>query len=196
MTPAALPPILLRNTYPPGQPEMGYPPKLLRRTPQGADEIMFPGSLQGTLFQGPVLSGPAPGIDGAVGAARLTLSLQIDWTMGNFQIPVPFPGASFLLAVNAVTVQDGLAAFITLGTEQGQGDICTVAPPPKDSTAPMVQPMVQLPLWDAVLPQEPFVAWLNVSANTGATAGIAIVLVDYVRVAPAWSAPATNHNRP
>lgn len=193
----ALPPILLRNTYPPGQPEIGAPPTPLGHVPQGIDEIMFPGTQQGTLFQGPVVSGPAPGINGACGAARLTLSLQVDFTMGNFQLPIQFPGGSFITALNAITLQAGLATtFIMIGTEAGQGDIATVPLPALGAFEPDIEPSVQLPLWNAAAPQAPFTAWVSVSANTGQTAGCAIVLIDYVRIPAPWSTPATNYNRP
>lgn len=191
-----LPPILLRNTYPPGQPEIGWAPRPLRRTPQGIAEIMSPGSIIGTHFQGPVVSGPAPGINGAAGAAQLSVSLQVDWSMGNFQLPITFPGGSFLQSVDAVTYEDGINAAITLGTESGQSDIAEIALPAKGAVAPPVQPEAQLPLWDAVQPQEPFTCWLNVSANTGSTTGGAIILLNYVRIAAPWSEPATNYNRP
>lgn len=194
---AAIPPILLRSTYPPGQPPLGVKPKPLRRTPQSADDIMFPGSLQGTLFQGPLVSGPTPGVDGAAAATRLTLSLQVDWSMGNFNVPILFPGGSFLLAVNCVTYETyATAPVILIGTQSGQGDIQSVTVTPIN-VGPTPQPvMVQLPLWNAVAPQAPFTAWFGVSGNTGATAGGLIVLVDFVRIPAPWSVPATNFNRP
>jgi len=191
-----LPPILLRNTYPPGQPEQGWAPRPLRRTPEGVNEIMFPGSIIGSHFQGPLISGPVPGVDGAAGSAVLLLSLKIDYTMGDFSVQVPFPGGSFLQSLNAVTYETGLGATVTLGTQTTMSDIGTVPLPALNATAAPIQPSRQLPLWDAVLPEEPFTAWINVTGNTGATAGGAIVLINYIRIAAPWSDPALNHNRP
>lgn len=197
VTAFATAPILLRSTYPPGQPPLGYAPKPLRRSPQSAADIMFPGSLQGTLFQGPIISGPTPGVNGAVAATRLTLSLQIDWSMGNFNVPILFPGGSFLLSITSVSYETyATAPVILLGTQSGQGDIQAVTVTPIN-VGPTPQPvMVQLPLWNAAAPLVPFTAWLGVSGNTGATAGGVIVLIDYVRVPSPWSVPATNFNRP
>jgi hypothetical protein len=160
--------------------------------------MMFPGTQQGTLFQGPIVSGPTPGANGAAGAARLTLCLQLDHTMGNFQLPIQFPGGSFIVGVNAITLQTGLTtAFISLGTQAGQGDICTVPLPALGAQLdPPPPPMVQLPLWNAVLPQAPFTAWINVSSNpTSSTTGMALILIDYVRVPAPWSVPAANFSR-
>lgn len=188
---------MLRSSYPPGQPGPGVAPKPLGFTPTSVNQIMFPGSLPGTLFSEPVLSGPTPGVGGAVGAARLTMALLVDYTMGNFNLPITFPGGSFLLAINSVTFQAGLTtATIQLGQLSGAGDIVVVAPPAKGATAPPQQPGVQLPLWDAVSPYQPFTCWLGVGANTGETAGGVIVLVDYARIAGSWSLPAKNFNKP
>ena len=189
----APPPIMLRSTYPPGQPDLGAAPAPLGHKPQGVNEIEHPGTQLGTLFSGPIVSGPTPGINGAVGAARLTLCLQLDYSMGNFQLPIQFPGGSYITGVNAVMLQPGLmTAFITLGTEAGQGDICTVPLPAVGATLDPPPPvMAQLPLWHVNPPQLPFVMWINVTGNpTTATAGMAIILIDYVRVPAAWSSPA------
>lgn len=196
MATQTLPPIQLRSSYPPGQPDMGAAPTQLGSTPQGVAQIMYPGTALGTLFQGPVLSGPTPGVNGAVGSARLDLCLQVDGSMGNFNLPVQFPGGSFLLSIDAITLVDGMNAFISLGTENGQGDIATVPLPAAGAYAPTVPPAVQLPLWDAAAPQEPFTMWLNVSTNAAQTAGIALVIVNYIRIPAPWSEPATNFNRP
>jgi len=156
---------------------------------------MTPGSINGTHFQGPLISGPTPGVDGAAGSALLVLSLQIDYTMGDFSIPVPFPGGSFLQSLNAVTYEAGLTATVTLGAQTGQSTIGTIALPALNATGASIQPARQLPLWNAVPPEQPFTAWLNVAGSAG-TAGGAIILIHYVRVTGPWSDPATNHNRP
>lgn len=157
---------------------------------------MFPGTAEGTQFQGPVLSGPTPGINGAVGSARLSMAIQVDGSMGNYNLQIPFPGGSFLLGIDAITLATGLNAMIILGTQTGQGDIATVALPALGAFAPTEVPSVQLPLWNAVAPQAPFTAWMNVSANGTKNAGIALVLLNYVRIAGPWSVPGVNYNTP
>lgn len=189
-----IPPILLRNTYPPGQPEIGSPPKPLRKTPQAVTQIMFPDGTQSTHFQGPVVSGPAPGVQGAAGSARLTLSLQVDGTMGNFSVPIRFPGGSLLESISAVTYATGLAATVELGTTQGAADVATVTLPAYGAFEDPVPPGVQMPLWDAALPEEPFQIWLTVAGNTVSTGG-AIILINYIRLAGPWSDPARDYSR-
>lgn len=183
---------MLRSSYPPGQPDPGTAPTHLGRAPQSINDLMYPGTQQGPLFQGPIASGPAPGVHGAVGAARLTLCLLIDSTMGNFQLPIQFPGGSFITGVNAVMLEPGLmTALITLGTQVGQGDICTIPLPAVGATLDPPPPvLVQLPMWSATSPRAPFAAWLNVSGNPVSPAGMAILLIDYVRLPAPWSTPA------
>lgn len=159
-------------------------------------EIMFPDGILATHVQGPLVSGPVGGVQGAAGSAVLTLTLQIDWSMGNFSIPLKFPGGSFLQSITAVTYEAGLGATVQLGTQQGASDIGTVTLPAKGAVAPAVPPNAQLPMWDDECPFCPFQAWLTVSGNTGATAGGAVVLITYARLAAPWSGPASNYNRP
>jgi len=205
VAPFSNPPILLRSTYPPGQPNLGTAPKPLRHTPKSIQEIAYPGSLLGTLFQGPLMSGPAPGIQAAVGSGRLVLCLQVDWSMGNFQLAIPFPGGSFVESVNTICYEAGLplpanfAPAITIGTQAGQGDIATAPQTALGAVGVPAPAVAQLPLWNAVSPVQPFVGWINVSGNTGPpapTAGGYIVLINYLRITPPWSAPAINWNRP
>lgn len=191
----ATPPIQLRNTYPPGQPAMSAAPKPLRRTPTGVGQIMFPDGVLATHFQGPLVSGPTPGVQGAAGSATLTLTLQIDWSQGDYSIPIQFPGGCFLQSLSAITYETGLGASVQLGTQQGGSDIGTVTLPAKGAVSPPQTPGAQLPVWDDQCPFCPFQAWLTVSGNTGATQGGAIVLITYVRLAAPWSSPATDYNR-
>lgn len=174
---------------------MSAPPKPLRKTPTGIGQIMFPDGLLATHFQGPLVSGPVAGVQGASGSAVLTLTLQIDGTMGNFSIPVQFPGGSFLQSISAITYATGLAATVTLGKQTGASDIATVTLPAKGAIEPPVPPDAQLPLWDDTCPTCPFQCWLNVTGNTASNGG-AIVLIEYVRLAAPWSDPARDYSRP
>lgn len=194
----ATPPIQLRNTYPAAQASIGPAPKPLGGAPTSVNQIEFPGSVLGTHFAGPLISGPAPGANYASGSAFLALTLQIDWSMGNFNIPVQFPSGSFIQSVTAVTYEAGLGAAVSvsLGTQSGATDIVSFTLPAKGTVLPPVEPTVQLPLWDGVCPFCPFQAWLSVGSNTGHTAGGAIVIIQYVRVAAPWSPAAKNYNKP
>lgn len=185
----ATPPIQLRNTYPPGQPTMSAAPKPLGKTPTSILQIMFPDGVLASHFQGPLVSGPVQGVQGAAGSALLTLTLQIDYTQGNYSIPIQFPGGSFLQSISAVTYETGLAATITLGTQQGASDIGTITLPAKGTVGAPLTPSVQLPLWDDECPFCPFQGWLNVSGNVS-TSGGAILLINYARLAGPWSGPA------
>jgi hypothetical protein len=192
---AAPPPIQARSTYPPGAPSLGWPPKTFGKTPVNAAQIMTPGAQPTTHFSGPVVSGPAPGI-GAMGAAQLTLCLQLDYSMGNFSVPVSFPNGSFLQSLNAATYAAGLPSspltlIVTLGTQTGLADIAAALTlPATGAVVAPVLPAAQLPLWDAVSPLVPFQMWLNVAGNTGATAGGAVIMVNYLRIPGPWSGPA------
>lgn len=191
-------PILLRNSYPPDQPAKSAPPKSLGSTPVGVSQIMFPDGVQATHFVGPLVSGPTPGVQGAAGSAKLVLTLQIDWSMGNFSIPVQFPFGSFLESITAVTYETGLNAATTvqLGTQQSASDIVTIDElPAKGAVLEPELPGAQLPVWSDQCPFCPFQMWLTVSGNTGATAGGAILLVNYVRLAAPWSPHARDYNR-
>lgn len=190
--PAAVPPIQLRSTYPAGLPPLGVAPKLFGKTPVSIAQIMFPAiGIAGTHFQGPLVSGATPGVAGAAGTAETILALQIDGSMGNFDLPIQFPGGSFLIWTSAFTYATGIpgTAVITLGTQQGGSDIETMVLPALNAVTPRQTPAVQLPVWGAVAPVSPFQAWLHVSANT-ASAGGAIIAVAYLRLAGPWSGPA------
>lgn len=192
-TQQAAPPIQQRNSYPPGQPPLGGPPKALGKTPTNVSQIEFPISgIQGTLYQGPLLSGPTPGVNGAVGTAVMVLALQIDSTMGNFDLPIQFPGGTFLRSFSAVTYQAGLVGcIVNFGSQLGATDIAVVDVPLAAAILAPVPPTAQLPLWDKACPTCPFQMWMGVTLNPGGAQGGTIILVEYIRLASPWSAPAT-----
>ena len=67
----------------------------------------------------------------------MTLAIQIDYTMGNFDLPIQFPGGTFLRSFSCVTYQAGIgAAMIEFGTQQGASDIFkfNLVPPPAASS--------------------------------------------------------------
>ena len=178
---------MMRSTYPAGQTPLGVAPKLLNRTPTSVADVMSPGTVLGTQFAGPLVSGPAPGVAGAIGATALALCLQIDGSMGNFNISIPFPGGSLLTSIDAFTLAGPTpGAYVQIGTQPTTGDIAAVPLPALGAIAPRLFPSVQLPLWGAVAPVAPFTAWLNVTTNTPPTTSVAVVVLNYIRLTPAW----------
>jgi hypothetical protein len=178
VTPLAVPPIQLRSTYPAGMPPLGKPPAPLGKTPTSIAQMMFPAiGIPGTHFQGALVSGATPGVQGAAGSALLTLTLQLDSSMGNFDLPIQFPGGSFLTSFTAVTYAPGLAATAALGTQQAGTDIGSFVLPALGAVAAPVPPSVQLPVWSAVAPVSPFQAWLHVASNTTITGPVTAVAV-------------------
>jgi hypothetical protein len=189
VTPLAVPPIQLRSTYPAGMPPLGSAPKLFGKTPTSIAQIMFPAiGIPGTHFQGPLVSGPTPGVQGAAGSAELILSLQLDGSMGNFDLPIQFPGGSFLTWFSAFTYASGVpgAAVIELGTQQGGSDIGVFNIPALGAVVLRQNPGVQLPVWSNVPPLSPFQAWLHVGGNTASVGGV-ILAVAYLRLSGPWS---------
>jgi len=195
---AATAPINQRNTYPPGQPAMSAPPKRLGTKPTGISQIMYPDGIAATHIQGPLVSGPTPGVQGASGSAQLTLTLQIDSSMGNFSIPIQFPGGSFIQSITAVTYETGLdaGASVQLGQQVNTADIMAATVlPAKGAVLTPVLPLIHMPLWDGVCPMCPFQAWLTVTGNVSHPTGGSIVIITYTRLAGPWSVPATNYSR-
>jgi hypothetical protein len=153
---------------------------------------MYPMSgVASSHFTGALVSGATPGVQAAAGTALLALALQIDGSMGNFDLPIQFPGGSFLASFTAVTVAAGLPGVIVvnLGTQQTLADIGVITVPALGAIAAPVQPLEQLPIWGAVSPLVPFQIWLHVGGNT-ASAGITILVINYQRLASPWSGPA------
>src|SRR5579864_7905958 len=106
-------------------PFAGSLPPLLGKAPTSVAQMQrnLPGS-KGAHFTGPVVSGPASG--GQVsGAGACALMLSLDYTMGNFSIPVAFPPGSFIyswLSVCFTPFATGPVAF-TMGSTSGATDI-------------------------------------------------------------------------
>ena len=188
----ATPPILTRNTYPPGMPSIGAAPKPLKATPTSINQIASPDGAKATHFQGPLVSGPTPGVQGAIGSAKLVLTVQLDWSMGNFSIPIQFPGGSFLQGFNAACYETGLPAGIavSLGSQQNGSDIAVWSLPAKGSIEAVAPPLKQMPVWSDSCPFCPFQCWLTVTGNTGSTVGGVLLFIEYLRCAGPWSTPA------
>lgn len=178
----------------PGVPSLaaGSLPPTLGKTPTSINQLLptNPYGTKATHFTGPVVSGPTPGNPlGVEGVAQLNFACQIDYTMGNFTLPIQFPTNSFLLSVTTVEYQvfspNVTAPSISLGSTSGAADILAATVIPAGTvTTPIAG---QLPLWTAVSPQVPFQAFLSVAGNTGNTAGGLFLLITYARLALKWS---------
>jgi hypothetical protein len=174
-------------------PFAGSLPPLLGLTPTSVAQLQrnIPG-VKGSHFTGPVVSGPAPGAGAVSGTGACALTLLLDYTMGNFSIPVAFPPGSFIYSwlsvcfAPFVPAAGPLPVAFTMGTTSGATDIFN-----NGSFGSALGELDQnitgsLPLWNAVSPQVPFQAWLNVTNNTGGPAGQGLIALFFIRLALPW----------
>ena len=170
-------------------PFAGSLPPFLGQAPTSVAQLQrnIPGA-KGSHFTGPVVSGPAPGKPEVSGVGACALTLLVDYTMGNFSIPVAFPAGSFIyswLSVCFAPFAVGPVAF-TMGSTSGATDIFS-----NGSFGAAHGELDQnitgsLPLWDAVLPAVPFQGWLNVTGNTGGPAGQGLIVLFFIRLPLPW----------
>lgn len=167
-------------------------PPLLGHAPTSFRQMMsnLPGT-KATHITGPLVSGPVPGSPLVAGAAPLALTLMLDYTMGNFNLVLPFPPGSFIyswmsIAFTGFNASPGPVAF-GLGSQSGLTDIFSGGS--FGSAGGEIDQNItgSLPLWNAVSPLVPFQAWLNVSGMAGATAGQGLIVLFYFRLPQAWS---------
>lgn len=171
-------------------PLAGTLPPLLGKAPTSVAQLQrnLPGA-KGAHFNGPVVSGPAPGASQVAGAAPCALALLVDYTMGNFSIPIAFPAGSFVyswLSVCFTAFATGPVVF-TMGSTSGASDIFAAGS--FGSAGGEVDQNItgSLPLWNAVAPAVPFQGWLNVTGNTGGPAGQGLIVLFYVRLPLPWN---------
>lgn len=162
-----------------------FPP--LGYTPTNVKQIFASVGPQATHFSAPVVSGPVPGSQAVPGAALLSLTLRLDYSMGNFTIPIQFP-PNVILLWTAIAVQTAFTggtqetAFV-LGTTSGGSDIL-----PVQAIAGAAGSMEIVPISGLLAPPpaaNPFTAFLAVS-NYGNTAGSALVTIMYAPLYSAW----------
>jgi hypothetical protein len=193
------PSLIVTPAAPVVTPFAGSLPPLLGVAPTSVAQMQkyLPGA-KGSHFTGPVVSGPPPGAPYPLtagqnpqvsGTGACALTLLLDYTMGNFSIPIAFPQGSFIyswLSVTFVAFATGPVAF-TMGTTSGATDIISGG-----SFGAALGELDQnitgsLPLWNAVSPQVPFQGWLNVTGNTGGPAGQGLIVLFFIRLALPWS---------
>ena len=173
----------------PPAPELLANPPLFNKTPTTAAQLqnLVPAT-KGSHFSGPVVSGiPGPPATGAAtsaisGSASLTVSYVVDYTMGNFNLAVVFPPNAILLWAQAITLTAWAAtdAQVSLWKTSGAADILALTSFPAAAGGAV---------WAAVAGALPanWTAFLNVSTNTGDTAGQGIVTLGYARPALPWN---------
>lgn len=157
----------------------------LGKTPTSINQILLSGGAKATHFTGPVVSGNSA--HEVLGSALLAMAISVDYTMGNFSLPIQFPTDSLLLYF--VTMP--YAAFaggtgdtqVQLGTASGRNDIATANGFGALHTITINPVQGTLPF--SVDPN-PFQCWITVN-NEGNTAGKGVVLLTYARLAQAWS---------
>jgi hypothetical protein len=154
------------------------------KTPTAINQIVAnaPGIIT-TQFTGPVVSGQI-NMGTVPGLALLALPILVDYSMGDFSLPIQFPPQSMLLwaatmVYNSFTGSSGPTdTTFELGTAAGRNDILTAdGMGPIHTTA--IHP-IQGTLPFAIDPN-PFQAWLSV-AQSGNTAGSGLIVLIFARL--------------
>ena len=189
----------------PGWHAPGFPPPPAGSTAQSAFNLQAPLPIgeKATHFSGPIVSGGIPQVpawtaphggpmltDPIGGSAILTAGLWVDYSQGNFTIPVQFPPDSLIVSIGTTTAVAFTAApTFQLGTTSGGSQIGTGTMPAPGGPLTFLDASGQLPLWgaqNATPPLVPFQAYLTVAGNTG-TAGLGVILVKFIRIAQRWT---------
>src|SRR5215471_9555467 len=173
------PPVAVPAYNPPGDWRGNGNPPLLGHKPVTVREMTV-GFLQPvTRFTAPMLSG-SKGAD-VIGTSILQLPLYVDWTMGDFTMPIQFEAASLVLWMaklayadfNGVDVSTPRKTSVSLGSSSGGGEI--IAQDGFDVPHLMHYQTATGTLPYAVDPN-PYKGYLTVT-QYGATAGQGIVLI-------------------
>lgn len=181
--------LILQPDAPVVMPFAGSLPPFLGKTPTSVTQLQrnLPGT-KGAHFNGPVVSGPGPGKSEVAGVGTCALTLLLDYTMGNFSIPIVFPSGSFIyswLSVCFAPFATGPVAF-TMGSTTGATDIFSNGSFGAANGELDQNITGSLPLWNVVSPQVPFQGWLNVTGNTGGPGGQGLIVLFYVRLPLPW----------
>jgi hypothetical protein len=187
----AEPPILKSAEPPILTPFASSLPPLLGHAPTSYRQMMAtpPVGAPATYFAGPVVSGPSGGPQ-VVGVAPSALTLLLDYTMGNFNLALPFPPGSFLyswMSICFTAFTPGNLATFTMGSQSGLTDIFANGSFGSASGELDQNITTSLPLWNAVSPVVPFQAWLNVTGMGTQTAGQGLIVLFYFRLPNKWS---------
>lgn len=180
----------------PGHPVVGnlilapriVPPPPFGKTPTDISQIIYAAGAQATRTAAPIVSAPI-GMGQVPGLALLALPIYIDYSMGNFSLPMQFPPQCMLLwAATLVYASFTGSAGPTdttfqLGTASGRNDILaadgmgpihTTAIHPVEGTLPFAAD------------PNPGQCWLTVN-NQGNTSGSGVITLIYFRTASNWN---------
>lgn len=184
----------------------GYPPSPGWETPSGIEQLAVPLPIgeKATHFSGPIVSGgipqnplwrvpgstPSEGPLPVAGTAVLTTTLTVDFSMGDFTIPVQFPEGSVLSMYGTTTLigfdAAGPVAW-SLKNAAGASLLNGSFLSAPNHAGPFAAGNM-LPLWDAAPPEIPFQAQLNVNGNTPAgTQGLGLIMIQYIRIPQRWT---------
>lgn len=155
----------------------GLMQSILGGTPTSLAQIRLApyGSSRPSRTSGPLTSGP---MGGTVGSALLALPLWIDYSMGNFSLPVPFPPGSILLWVQMTTYAAWAGGTqnptVALGTASGLHDIFGPAAFPAQHVMELAPMTGTLPF---ATDPNPWQAWLTIAgfANTSGAGFLSLI---------------------
>lgn len=184
----------------------GFPPPPAGSTAESAFQLQAPLPIgeKATHFSGPIVSGGIPAVSGWTtphggpmltdpigGSANLTAGFWVDYSQGDFTIPIQFPPDSLIGAIGAATaVAFASAPTFQIGRTSGGSEIGGGSMPAPGGPLTFIDATGQLPLWgaqDATPPLVPFQAFLTVAGNTGGAAGLGVILVQFIRIAQRWT---------
>jgi hypothetical protein len=173
----------------PGVALFGAPP-LLGKTPTTVQQLLANFGGKATHFTGPVVSGGTPGAATVAGSALCALMLRVDYTMGNFTLPILFPADSILLwcTQQAYTAFTGgtLDTTFALGRTSGGAEILAATNMGALHAAAIEPVISSLPLSSDAPTFTPFQAYLTV-AQSGNTAGQGVIVIIFARGFNVWT---------
>jgi hypothetical protein len=153
---------------------------VLGKTPTSVAQILLSpyGSALPSRVTGPLASGPA---GGTVGTALLSIGLSIDYSMGNFSLPVQLPPGSILLWLQATTYQAWSGGTqnptVSLGTTNGGTQILAAQTFPAKGIMLLAPATGTLPF---ATDPNPWQFWINLTGFSN-TAGAGFVVLIYGR---------------
>ena len=165
-------------------------PPLLGKAPTTIQQLLAPLGAKATRFSGPVVSGGVPGSATVAGSALCALILRVDYTMGNFTLPILFPADSILLwcTQQAYTAFTGgtLDTTFALGRTSGGAEILAATNMGALHAAAIEPVISSLPLSSDAPTFTPFQAYLTV-AQSGNTAGQGVIVIIFARGFNVWT---------
>jgi hypothetical protein len=163
-----------------------HPIPPLNKAPASINDLAWQGQTKATHFSD-VVVGRGGGTD-VPGAALAAASWQVDYSMGNFQLPFTLPKGAALFAKYAVLIEAfttdgttaGTAPTINLGLTAAGSEIGTV-------TVPATANAIASALLATVNPATGATLYLSAASNTGNVTGIVLVSLIYFVPPAKWS---------